>query len=125
VKINELEEQLNEFTIALNYAADKTEQAVENLKSVKGIEIDLKEAAQLLKEQSDNLETRIAKTVTKEVLANLDEFFKNSKKIRDSAEAIYQAHINIQHIHQQSCRNRIVFAGLLCFMIGIALGIYY
>lgn len=119
--INDLKMKLEELADSLQFAAMQADQATEELKAVKDVEIALKEAAQLLKEQSINLEARIAKTITKEVLSNLNEFFQNSKKIRESAEAIHQANIQIQQAHQKSCTTRALFTAFLGFIAGAAL----
>ena len=108
--IGDLKTKIEELADNLRFAATQTEQAVEELKAVKDVEIGLKEATERIKKQSEELEARIAKSVTEKVLANLDPFFENSRKIRESAEAIHQANINIQNYAQQSCGNKIKFA---------------
>jgi len=108
--IGDLKTKIEELADNLRFAATQTEQAVEELKAVKDVEIGLKESADRIKKQSEDLEARIAKTVTERVLANLDPFFENSQKIRESAEAIHIANISIQKHAQQSCGNKIKFA---------------
>ena len=108
--IGSLKNNIEELADSLRFAAEKTEHAINEIKAVKDIEIALKESADRIKKQSEELEARIAKTVTERVLEKLDPFFENSQKIRESAEAIHIANISIQKHAQQSCGNKIKFA---------------
>ena len=119
--IGDLKTKIEELADNLRFAATQTEQAVEELKAVKDVEIGLKESADRIKKQSEDLEARIAKTVTERVLANLDPFFENSQKIRESAEAIHQVDVNIQNYAQQNCGNKIKFALIGGLVVGILL----
>ena len=105
--IGDLKNKIEELADSLQFAATQTEKAVEELKAVKDVEIALKEAANQIKKQSEELEARIARSVTKKVLDNLNPFFENSQKIRESAEAIHIANIKIQQVQQKSCKNKI------------------
>jgi len=117
--IGDLKNKLEELADSLQFAATQTEKAVKELKAVKDVEIALKEAANQIKKQSEELEARIARSVTKKVLANLDPFFENSQKIRESAEAIHVANIKIQQVQQKSCKNKILYTLLGGFVAGI------
>ncbi len=116
--IGDLKTKIEELSDSLQFAATKADETVKNLKETKEIEIDLRAAAAELKKQSEELERRIAKTVTKEVLENLNTFFENSAKIRESATAIHQANMQIQQVHQNSCKTRALIYGILGLITG-------
>ncbi len=118
--IGDLKTKIEELSDSLQFAATKADEAVKNLKETKEIEIDLRAAAAELKKQSEELEKRIAKIVTKEVLEQLNTFFENSKKIRESAEAIHLANMQIQQVHQNSCRSRALIFAILGLVAGAA-----
>jgi len=119
MEVKDLKKTLESLSDSLKFAGIRAEQATEELKAVKDVEVSLKEAANQIKKQSEELEQRIARSVTEKVLANLDPFFENSRKIRESAEAIHIANIKIQQVQQKSCKNKILYALLGGFAAGI------
>ena len=117
-------EKIEELADLLQYASKKAEIASEQLKDIKELEISTKEATEKLRKQSENLEKKIAEVVAEEVLTNLSPFFANSKKIRESAEAIHQANIKMQQVYlktqNSSLKIRIIITSILSFIAGIA-----
>jgi septation ring formation regulator EzrA len=117
-------EKIEELADLLQYASKKAEIASEQLKDIKELEISAKEATEQLKRQSENLEKKIAEVVAEKVLTNLSPFFANSKRIRESAEAIHQANIKIQQVYlktqNSSSKILIIITSILSFIAGAA-----
>ena len=117
-------EKIEELADLLQYASKKAEIASEQLKDIKELEISAKEATEQLKRQSENLEKKIAEVVAEKVLTNLSPFFANSKRIRESAEAIHQANIKIQQVYlktqNSSSKILIIITSILSLIAGVA-----
>ena len=118
--IGDLKTKIEELSDSLQFAATTANETIKNLKETKEIEIDLRVTVEQLKKQSEELEKRIAKTVTDKVLENLNSFFENSVKIRESAEAIHLANTQIQQVHQNSCKTRALIFAILGLVAGVA-----